>query len=189
VARAEALSAFNDGNVYVEKYIESPRHVEVQILADSHGSTIHLGSRDCSIQRRHQKLLEIAPADLPADVIENIHQTAIRAAREAGYLNAGTVEFLVDSKTNNFWFMEVNTRLQVEHTVTEMLTGVDIVRQQILIAEGRRLEIPEERVQLIGRAIQVRINAEDPKTTSCPKGERGLKCISLRAAREYGSTV
>ncbi|HRT70781.1 MAG TPA: biotin carboxylase N-terminal domain-containing protein, partial [Syntrophales bacterium] len=170
VARAEALSAFNDGNVYVEKYIESPRHVEVQILADSHGNTIHLGSRDCSIQRRHQKLLEIAPADLPADVIENIHQTAIRAAREAGYLNAGTVEFLVDSKTNNFWFMEVNTRLQVEHTVTEMLTGVDIVRQQILIAEGRRLEIPEERVQLIGRAIQVRINAEDPKNNFMPEG-------------------
>lgn len=175
VARAEALSAFNDGNVYVEKYIESPRHVEVQILADSHGNTIHLGSRDCSIQRRHQKLLEIAPADLPADVIENIHQTAIRAAREAGYLNAGTVEFLVDSKTNNFWFMEVNTRLQVEHTVTEMLTGVDIVRQQILIAEGRRLEIPEERVQLIGRAIQVRINAEDPKNNFMPEGGKRVE--------------
>ncbi|MBP9021017.1 MAG: ATP-grasp domain-containing protein, partial [Syntrophobacterales bacterium] len=174
-ARAEALSAFNDGNLYVEKYIESPRHVEVQILADSHGNTIHLGSRDCSIQRRHQKLLEIAPADLPADVIENIHQTAIRAAREAGYLNAGTVEFLVDSKTNNFWFMEVNTRLQVEHTVTEMLTGVDIVRQQILIAEGRRLEIPEERVQLIGRAIQVRINAEDPKNNFMPEGGKRVE--------------
>jgi len=175
MARAEALSAFNDDNLYVEKFIESPRHVEIQILADRHGNTIHLGSRDCSIQRRHQKLLEIAPADLPADVIESMHQTAIRAAREAGYVNAGTVEFLVDPKTNEFWFMEVNTRLQVEHTVTEMLTGVDIVRQQILIAEGSRLEIPKERVQLTGRAIQVRINAEDPKNHFMPEGGKRVE--------------
>jgi acetyl-CoA carboxylase biotin carboxylase subunit len=175
MARAEALSAFNDGNIYVEKCIESPRHVEIQILADNYGHIIHLGSRDCSIQRRHQKLLEIAPADLPLEVIENMHQTAIRAAREAGYINAGTVEFLVDPATNNFWFMEVNTRLQVEHTVTEMLTGVDIVRQQILIAEGHHLDIPKERAQLIGRAIQVRINAEDPKNSFMPEGGKRVE--------------
>ncbi len=175
MARAEALSAFNDDSIYIEKLIESPRHVEIQILADRYGNIIHLGSRDCSIQRRHQKLLEIAPADLPADVIEVMHQTAIRAAREAGYVNAGTVEFLVDPKTNKFWFMEVNTRLQVEHTVTEMLTGVDIVRQQVLIAEGNPLEIPKERVQLTGRAIQVRINAEDPKNNFMPEGGKRVE--------------
>jgi acetyl/propionyl-CoA carboxylase alpha subunit len=175
MARAEAQSAFNDGSIYVEKFIEAPRHVEVQILADRNGHTIHLGSRDCSIQRRHQKLLEIAPADLPADVIERMHQTAVKAAREAGYVNAGTVEFLVDSRTNEFWFMEVNTRLQVEHTVTEMLTGVDIVRQQIIIAEGHPLEIPKERVQLTGRAIQVRINAEDPKNNFMPEGGKRVE--------------
>jgi pyruvate carboxylase subunit A len=175
MARAEALSAFNDDSIYIEKLIESPRHVEIQILADRYGNIIHLGSRDCSIQRRHQKLLEIAPADLPADVIEAMHQTAIRAAREAGYVNAGTVEFLVDPKTNKFWFMEVNTRLQVEHTVTEMLTGVDIVRQQVLIAEGNPLAIPKERVQLTGRAIQVRINAEDPKNNFMPEGGKRVE--------------
>jgi acetyl/propionyl-CoA carboxylase alpha subunit len=175
MARAEALSAFNDGNIYVEKCIESPRHVEIQILADEHGNVIHLGSRDCSIQRRHQKLLEIAPADLPPDVIEKMHQTAIRAAREAGYINAGTVEFLVDPKTNRFWFMEVNTRLQVEHTVTEVLTGIDIVRQQINIAAGQKLDIPKERIQFSGRAIQVRINAEDPKNNFMPEGGKHVE--------------
>ncbi len=174
-ARAEALSAFNDDSIYIEKCVESPRHVEVQILADNYGNVMHLGTRDCSIQRRHQKLLEIAPADLPADVLEAMHQTAIRAAKEANYVNAGTVEFLVDPKTNAFWFMEVNTRLQVEHTVTEMLTGIDIVRQQIMIAEGKKLEIPKERVQLVGRAIQVRINAEDPKNNFMPEGGKRVE--------------
>ncbi|MFH1081564.1 MAG: biotin carboxylase N-terminal domain-containing protein [Pseudomonadota bacterium] len=170
LARSEALSAFNDENIYMEKFIESPRHVEIQILADHHGNTIHLGSRDCSIQRRHQKLLEIAPADLPEDVLTAMYDCAIKAARETGYINAGTVEFLVDSKTNAFWFMEMNTRLQVEHTVTEELTGVDIVRQQIWIAEGRALNIPKNRVTLLGKAVQVRINAEDPKNNFMPEG-------------------
>ena len=136
VARTEAKSAFNDDSIYVEKCIEAPRHVEVQILADGHGNVIHLGTRDCSIQRRHQKLLEIAPADLPKEVLDRMYDAAIAAAKGSNYVNAGTVEFLVDSKTNDFWFMEVNTRLQVEHTVTEELTGVDIVRQQIRIAQG-----------------------------------------------------
>ncbi len=162
LARAEALSAFGDESVYVEKCIEAPRHVEIQILADTGGNIIHLGSRDCSIQRRHQKLLEIAPADLPPEVLNSMYDAAIKAARVAGYVNAGTVEFLVDSRTNEFWFMEMNTRLQVEHTVTEELTGVDIVREQIRIAEGEPLGIPMERIHLLGKAVQVRINAEDP---------------------------
>jgi len=175
LARAEALSAFGDENVYVEKCIESPRHVEVQILGDVHGSIIHLGTRDCSIQRRHQKLLEIAPADLPQETLEKIHETAVAAAREAGYVNAGTVEFLVDAVTHEFWFMEMNTRLQVEHTVTEILTGVDIVREQIRIAEGEALDIPRDRVQLMGKAIQVRINAEDPKNNFMPEGGKKVE--------------
>jgi acetyl/propionyl-CoA carboxylase alpha subunit len=174
-ARAEALSAFNDESVYVEKCIEAPRHVEIQILADHHGNCIHLGSRDCSIQRRHQKLLEIAPADLPAAVLDAMYEKAIRGARAAGYVNAGTVEFLVDSKTDQFWFMEMNTRLQVEHTVTEELTGIDLVRQQIRIAEGHVLDIPKERVRLMGKAVQVRINAEDPKNHFLPEGGKRLE--------------
>ncbi len=174
-ARSEARSAFNDDRIYIEKCVESPRHIEVQILADEHGHVMHLGTRDCSIQRRHQKLLEIAPADLPKDVLDAIHATAIRAARQAGYINAGTVEFLVDPQTNKFWFMEVNTRLQVEHTVTEILTGIDIIRQQILLAEGRKLEIPEERIHLVGKAIQVRVNAEDPKNNFMPEGGKRVE--------------
>ncbi|MGD0275555.1 MAG: biotin carboxylase N-terminal domain-containing protein [Syntrophales bacterium] len=169
-ARAEALSAFNDENIYLEKCIEAPRHVEIQILADRHGNIIHLGSRDCSIQRRHQKLLEIAPADLPPDILEAMYECAVKVARESGYVNAGTVEFLVDAETNEFWFMEVNTRLQVEHTVTEELTGVDIVREQIRVAEGHTIDIPKGRLRLFGKAVQVRINAEDPKNNFMPEG-------------------
>ena len=175
LARAEALSAFNDESIYMEKFIESPRHVEIQILADHHGNIIHLGSRDCSIQRRHQKLLEIAPADLPADVLNAMYDCAIKASRESGYINAGTVEFLVNAATNEFWFMEMNTRLQVEHTVTEELTGIDIVREQIRIAEGQALNIPENRVTLLGKAIQVRINAEDPKNNFMPDGGKRVE--------------
>ncbi len=170
LAKAEALHAFNDDNIYIEKCIENPRHVEIQILADQHGKVIHLGSRDCSIQRRHQKLIEIAPADLPVDVLESMCETAVLAARESDYINAGTVEFLVDPATNKFWFMEINTRLQVEHTVTEMLTGVDIVREQIMIAQGEHLQIPEVRFHLLGKAIQVRVNAEDPRNNFMPEG-------------------
>ncbi|MBN1382709.1 MAG: ATP-grasp domain-containing protein [Deltaproteobacteria bacterium] len=175
IARAEALSAFNNDSIYLEKCIEAPRHVEIQILADQYGNVIHLGSRDCSIQRRHQKLMEIAPADLPQDVLESMYEKAIQGAREAGYVNAGTVEFLVDPITNDFWFMEMNTRLQVEHTVTEELTMVDIVRQQIRIAEGNVIDIPAERVQLLGKAVQVRINAEDPKNNFMPEGGKRVE--------------
>ena len=175
LVRAETRSAFNDDHIYIEKCIESPRHIEIQLLADCHGNVIHLGSRDCSIQRRHQKLLEIAPADLPGDVLDAMYAAAVKGARKAGYVNAGTVEFLVDPRTNEFWFMEMNTRLQVEHTVTEELTGVDIVRQQIKIAEGNVLDIPAERVHMLGKAIQVRINAEDPKNNFMPEGGKTLE--------------
>jgi pyruvate carboxylase len=169
-AMAEAKSAFNDDRVYVEKCITEPRHVEVQILADDHGTVLHLGTRDCSIQRRHQKLLEVAPAELPGDVAEKICEAAVDAAGNAGYRSAGTVEFLVDSTTNEFWFMEMNTRLQVEHTVTEVLTGVDIVREQIEIANGKQLNLAEVPCEMLGKAIQVRINAEDPKNNFMPEG-------------------
>jgi pyruvate carboxylase subunit A len=175
LVRAETRSAFNDDRIYIEKSIESPRHIEIQLLADHHGNVIHLGSRDCSIQRRHQKLLEIAPADLPGDVLDAMYASAVKGAHKAGYVNAGTVEFLVDSKTNEFWFMEMNTRLQVEHTVTEELTGIDIVRQQIEIAEGKVLDIPAERIHMLGKAIQVRINAEDPKNNFMPEGGKTLE--------------
>ncbi len=175
LVRSETLSAFRNEDIYVEKCINAPRHIEIQILADHHGNVIHLGSRDCSIQRRHQKLLEIAPADLPRDVLEDMYDMAVQVTKAVGYVNAGTVEFLVDSQTNEFWFLEVNTRLQVEHTVTEELTGVDIVRQQIRIAEGHVLDIPKERVRMLGKALQVRINAEDPKNNFMPEGGKRLE--------------
>ena len=175
LARVEALSAFNDETIFVEKCIEAARHIEVQILADQHGTVVHLGTRDCSIQRRHQKLVEIAPARLPVDVIESLHQAAIAVVREARLANVCTVEFLVDPKTNEFWFLEVNTRLQVEHTITEMLTGVDIVRQQILSAQGDPLEIKQEGIELQGTTIEVRINAEDPKNRFLPEGGKTME--------------
>jgi pyruvate carboxylase subunit A len=174
-ARAEAKKAFDDDSVYVEKCIECPRHVEVQILADQHGNIIPLGTRDCSIQRRNQKLLEIAPAALPGEVHAAMCSAAVMAAREGKYISAGTVEFLVDAKTNEFWFMEMNTRLQVEHTVTEELVNVDIVREQIRIAEGRSLNISEDRTRLKGHAIQVRINAEDPYNNFFPEGGKVIQ--------------
>ena len=175
LARVEALSAFNDETIYAEKCIEAARHIEVQILADQHGNVVHLGTRDCSIQRRHQKLVETAPARLPIDVLESLHHSAIAAVREARLANVCTVEFLVDPHTNEFWFLEVNTRLQVEHTITEMLTGVDIVRQQILSAQGDPLEIKQEGIQLQGTAIEVRINAEDPKNRFFPEGGKTIE--------------
>jgi len=173
-ARSEARLAFNDDRVYIEKAIENPRHIEIQVLADRYGNVVHLGSRDCSIQRRHQKLLEIAPANLPAGMAEAMHSAAVAVAREAGYVNAGTVEFLVDPQTGEFWFLEVNTRLQVEHTVTEMITGVDIVRHQIHIAEGRTLDFGQEQIRFNGIAIEVRVNAEDPHNNFLPEGGKHI---------------
>ncbi|HBG21079.1 MAG TPA: acetyl-CoA carboxylase biotin carboxylase subunit [Desulfobulbaceae bacterium] len=184
IARAEALAAFNDDSVYLEKVIVNPKHVEVQILADSHGHTVHLGTRDCSIQRRNQKLVEIAPSMIKdKKLIDEICETAVRAAKAAKYLNAGTVEFLIDQDMK-YYFMEINTRVQVEHTVTEMITGIDIVRNQINIAFGKPLSFTQDDVQIRGHAIEVRINAEDPKNDFMPEG--GKKVSVYRSTGGFG---
>ena len=184
VARAEALASFNDDSVYLEKVVINPKHVEVQILADSHGHTVHLGTRDCSIQRRNQKLIEIAPSMIKnRPLLEEICDTAVKAAKAANYLNAGTVEFLID-KDENYYFMEINTRVQVEHTVTEMITGIDIVRNQINIAFGKPLSFTQKDVQIRGHAIEVRINAEDPKNDFMPEG--GKKVSVYRSTGGFG---
>jgi acetyl-CoA carboxylase, biotin carboxylase subunit len=168
-ARAEAQAGFGNPEVYIEKYCEQPRHVEIQILADKHGNVIHLGERDCSIQRRHQKLIEEAPSTVVTPEIRKaMGEAAVRAAAAVGYNSVGTIEFLVD-KNNNFFFMEMNTRVQVEHPVTEMVTGVDIVREQIRSAAGLPLRYRQEDIQIRGHAIECRINAEDSfKFTPCP---------------------
>ncbi|MBI1920908.1 MAG: acetyl-CoA carboxylase biotin carboxylase subunit [Geobacter sp.] len=168
-ARAEAQAAFANPDVYIEKYCEKPRHVEIQILADKHGNVIHLGERDCSIQRRHQKLIEEAPSTvLTPENRKAMGEAAVRAAKAVGYNSVGTMEFLVD-KNNNFYFMEMNTRVQVEHPVTEMITGVDIVREQIRSAAGEKLRYSQKDIKFHGHAIECRINAEDPvKFTPCP---------------------
>lgn len=161
-AQAEAEAAFGDRGVYIEKYINEPRHIEFQILADRHGSTIHLGARDCSIQRRHQKLIEEAPAPaMSKSLMKKMGEAAIRAAKAFQYENAGTIEFLVD-ENEHFYFIEMNTRLQVEHPVTEMITGIDLVKEQIRIAAGQKLGFSQDGVKFNGAAIECRINAEDP---------------------------
>ena len=169
MARSEAQSGFGNPEVYIEKYCENPRHVEIQILGDKHGNIIHLGERDCSIQRRHQKLLEEAPSTVSTPALRKaMGEAAVRAAKAVGYNSAGTMEFLVD-KQNNFFFMEMNTRIQVEHPVTEMVTGVDIVREQIRSAAGIKLRYKQSDIKITGHAIECRINAEDPvKFTPCP---------------------
>ena len=167
-ARREAEAAFGDGTVYLEKMIENARHIEIQVLADSHGNTIHLGERECSIQRRQQKLVEEAPSTfVDADLRQRMGEMAIRAAEAVGYVNAGTVECLVD-KDKNFYFMEMNTRLQVEHPVTELISGVDLVKEQIRIARGRRMGPTESLIEPKGWAIECRINAEDPYNNFLP---------------------
>jgi pyruvate carboxylase subunit A len=165
---SEASKAFGSTDLFIEKCIDNPRHIEVQILADTHGNTVHLFERDCSIQRRHQKLVEIAPSpQLSNEQREHIGKLAVKAAQAVGYTNAGTVEFLLDDQAN-FYFMEMNTRLQVEHTVTEQITGIDIVQEQIRIAAGEPLSFKQEEVQRRGFAMQFRINAEDPKNDFLP---------------------
>ena len=168
MASNEALTAFGDGDVYVEKLIESPRHVEIQVLSDSTGNAIHLGERECSIQRRHQKLIEEAPSPvLPADVREKMGAAAVLAATGINYQGAGTVEFLLD-KHNDFYFMEMNTRIQVEHPVTEAVTGVDLVKAQIKIAHSNKLDIKQADVEFRGHAMEFRINAEDSTKNFSP---------------------
>jgi pyruvate carboxylase subunit A len=168
VASREAQAAFGDGSIFIEKYIERPHHIEFQILGDKHGNIIHLGERDCSIQRRHQKLIEIAPSlILTTKLRAQMGEAAIAIAKAVNYDNAGTVEFLLDHE-GHFYFMEMNPRLQVEHTVTEQITAIDIVRNQISIAAGKPLEIRQKDVTLQGHAIQCRINAEDPRNNFMP---------------------
>jgi acetyl-CoA carboxylase biotin carboxylase subunit len=163
LAQTEALAAFKNGTVYIERYIERPRHIEIQVLADEHGNVVHLGERECSIQRRHQKLLEEAPsAVLTSEQREKMGSVAVKACQEIGYSSAGTFEFLLD-EDGSFYFMEMNTRVQVEHPVTEMVTVVDIVRQQIRIAMGEELGFTQDEVQMFGHSIECRINAEDPE--------------------------
>ncbi len=162
-AQGEAEAAFGNGGVYLEKFIEQPRHIEFQILADSYGNVIHLGERDCSIQRRHQKLLEEAPSPaLNPELRARMGEAAVLAAKAINYTGAGTVEFLLD-RYGNFYFMEMNTRIQVEHPVTEMITGLDLIAEQIRIAQGEKLRLTQEQVVLRGHAIECRINAEDPE--------------------------
>ena len=161
-ARAEAETAFNNPDVYLEKYMEKPRHVEIQILADVHGEVVHLGERDCSLQRRHQKLIEESPSPgLPPEVRDQMGDAAKKLVQAAGYTNAGTVEFIVD-RDFNFYFIEVNTRIQVEHPVTEMVTGIDLIKEQIRLASGESLGMTQDDIQMKGVAIECRINAENP---------------------------
>ncbi|MGD9993182.1 MAG: acetyl/propionyl/methylcrotonyl-CoA carboxylase subunit alpha [Salinivirgaceae bacterium] len=168
LATNEAEKAFNDPSVFIEKYIQNPKHIEFQILADSHGNTIHLGERECSIQRKHQKLLEEAPSPaLTPELRKEMGDTAIRIAQAVKYESAGTVEFLLD-QSNNFFFMEMNTRIQVEHPVTEMITGLDLIEQQIRIAQGEKLSLTQDEVKLNGWAIEYRINAEDVQSGFSP---------------------
>jgi acetyl-CoA carboxylase, biotin carboxylase subunit len=169
-ARREAEAAFGDGAVYLEKLITKARHIEIQLLADEFGTVIHLGERECSLQRRHQKLLEESPSPFVADdndLRQRMGAVACRAAASVGYINAGTIEFLVD-KEKNFYFLEMNTRLQVEHPVTEIVTGVDIVKEQIRIARGRKLRYAQDDIVMNGWAIECRINAEDPYNNYLP---------------------
>ncbi len=171
-ARREAESAFGDGNVYLEKLIIDARHIEIQILADKHGNVIHLGERECSLQRRHQKLLEEALSSALDDELRaKMGALAVKAAKSVDYVNAGTIEFLLD-KNKNFYFLEMNTRLQVEHPVTEMVTGIDIVKEQLRIARGRPLSYTQDEVQFNGHAIECRVNAEDPYNNFMPSTGR-----------------
>lgn len=167
-AQMESIKGFSDDTMYLEKYVERPRHIEFQILADKYGHVVHLGERDCSIQRRHQKVLEEAPSiAISPELRRQMGETAVRAAKAAGYENAGTIEFLLD-KDKHFYFMEMNTRIQVEHPVTEMVTGLDLIKEQIRIAAGEPLGITQDDVRLSGHAIECRINAENPAKNFMP---------------------
>ncbi|MCM0650325.1 acetyl-CoA carboxylase biotin carboxylase subunit [Clostridium swellfunianum] len=161
-AKSEAKGAFGDDTMYVEKFVENPRHIEFQILADSYGNTVYLGERDCSIQRRNQKVLEEAPSPvMTGELRKQMGDIAVKAAKAVNYKNAGTIEFLVD-KYGSYYFMEMNTRIQVEHPITEMITGVDLIKEQIKIAAGEKLSIKQEDIRIEGHAIECRINAENP---------------------------
>ena len=168
VIRAEAKSAFNDDSIYIEKYIQNPRHIEIQVIADKHGNVAHLGDRDCTVQRKNQKMLEESPSDYIDDKLrQKMEKVSVKAIEKIGYTNAGTIEYLVD-KEGNFYFMEMNTRLQVEHPVTEAVTGVDLVKEQIRIAEGKKLSKEITDLHIKGHSIECRINAENPDKNFMP---------------------
>lgn len=168
IVKQEAKNSFNDDEIYIEKFIKNPRHVEIQILADEHGNVVHLGERDCSIQRNNQKIIEETPSTAIDEKLRNkMGETAVKAAKVAGYTSCGTVEFLVDSD-KNFYFMEMNTRIQVEHPITEMRTGLDIVKKQIKIAAGEKLNLKQKDIEFNGYSIECRINAENPKKKFMP---------------------
>lgn len=172
MAKTEALAAFGNDEIYMEKYVVEPRHIEFQILGDKHGNLIHLGERDCSIQRRNQKVIEESPSvALSPELREKMGHMAVRAARAVGYYSAGTVEFLLD-KNLDYYFMEMNTRIQVEHPVTELVSGIDLIKEQIRIAAGEKLEIAQDQVSIKGHAIECRINAEDPGKNFMPSPGR-----------------
>lgn len=196
LAQTEAKQAFGDGAMYIEHLIERPRHIEFQILADAYGNVIHLGERDCSIQRNHQKMLEEAPSPALSEELRKLMgETAVRAARAAGYVNAGTIEFLLE-RSGSFYFMEMNTRIQVEHPVTEWITGIDLIKEQIRIADGKKLSYTQDQVRISGHAIEVRINAEKPEEDflPCPGTITGLhlpggKGIRIDSAIYSGYTI
>ena len=176
LVKQEAKNSFSDDSIYIEKFIENPRHVEIQILEDEHGNAIYLGERDCSIQRRHQKILEESPSmAIDENLRKKMGETVVKAVKEVGYTNAGTIEFLVD-KHKNYYFMEMNTRLQVEHPVTEFITGIDIVKEQIRIASGKKLCLSQKDVGFFGHAMECRVNAENPDKNfmPCPGKITGL---------------
>lgn len=163
VATAEALACFGNGSVYMERYFTEPRHVEIQLIGDKHGNMVYLGERDCSVQRRHQKLIEESPSPaVTPEIRAKMGEAAVKGASSCGYYNAGTIEFLFDAKDSSFYFMEMNTRIQVEHPVTEMVTGVDLIRSQVLVAAGEKLPYTQKDIQFRGHSIECRINAEDP---------------------------
>ncbi len=189
-AQREAGGAFGRADVFLERYVRRAKHIEVQILADHHGNIVHLWERDCSVQRRHQKVVEVAPSiNLPRSVRESICQSAVRLCAAAGYRNAGTVEFLLDLDRNEFYFIEVNPRIQVEHTVTEVVTGFDIVKTQILVAQGHQLHEPpinipaQDKIEPRGYAIQCRITTEDPQNHFIPDYGR---LTTYRSAAGFG---